>query len=70
VLDTNTSPRHETVEKLATLLDEKAVVHVRGTPATGKSTLAKLLTTYLKNQGKRAIFLEWHPLDKEKEEKL
>jgi hypothetical protein len=36
---------------LATLLDEKHVVHVRGTPSSGKTTLAKLLADYyLRNQ--------------------
>ncbi|PKY00574.1 hypothetical protein P168DRAFT_293437 [Aspergillus campestris IBT 28561] len=38
--------RSETVRKLATILDEEQVVHVRGTPASGKSTLAKLLHSH------------------------
>ncbi|KAL2814814.1 hypothetical protein BJX63DRAFT_191983 [Aspergillus granulosus] len=30
----------ETIQKLAELVDEKRVVHIRGTPASGKTTLA------------------------------
>jgi hypothetical protein len=38
-----TCPRTETVRKLAELVDKYKVIHVRGTPASGKSTLAQLL---------------------------
>ncbi|KAJ5899436.1 hypothetical protein N7495_004180 [Penicillium taxi] len=37
------SPRERTVTELARMLDEDRVIHVRGTPASGKSTLANLL---------------------------
>lgn len=37
------SPRTRSIETLAHLIDEHAIIHVRGTPASGKSTMAKLL---------------------------
>jgi hypothetical protein len=38
------------------------VVHVRGTPASGKTTLAQLLEVFLKNQGKRTLLISaWCP---------
>ena len=40
------SPRTETVSKLARLLDYFYVVHVRGAPSSGKTTLAGLLLKY------------------------
>jgi hypothetical protein len=49
--------RRETVERLWALCCEHDVVHVRGTPATGKSTLASLLFRHAKKQGKMVIFL-------------
>src|SRR5436305_8632164 len=54
-------PRTDTVEKLATLLDEKRVVHVRGTPSAGKTTLAILLWKYYHKRRERVVFLDgWH----------
>jgi hypothetical protein len=54
-------PRTDTVEKLATILDEKRVIHVRGTPASGKTTLAILLWEYYHERRKPVIFLHgWH----------
>jgi hypothetical protein len=48
--------RPGTVAKLAKLVDDEWVVHVRGTPATGKTTLALLLRQYYKNRGNRVVF--------------
>lgn len=42
-LSNTISPRTRSIETLARLLDEHAMIHVRGTPASGKSTMAKLL---------------------------
>ncbi|EYE90117.1 uncharacterized protein EURHEDRAFT_417763 [Aspergillus ruber CBS 135680] len=42
-LSNNIFPRTRSIETLAHLIDEHAVIHVRGTPASGKSTMAKLL---------------------------
>jgi hypothetical protein len=54
-------PRTDTVEKLAAILEEKKVIHVRGTPSSGKTILAHLLWEYYRNQKERAILLEgWH----------
>src|SRR3954447_22633113 len=54
-------PRTDTVKKLATVLDEKRVVHVRGTPSSGKTTLAILLWEYYHKQREFAVFLNgWH----------
>lgn len=53
--------RTDTVEKLATILDEKRVVHVRGTPSSGKTTLAILLWKYYRERNERVVFLNgWH----------
>ena len=54
-------PRTDTVEKLATILDKKRVVHVRGTPSSGKTTLAILLWKYYHKRKERVVFLNgWH----------
>jgi len=54
-------PRMDTVQKLATILDEKKVVHVRGTPSSGKTTLAILLWKYYRKRRERVVFLNgWH----------
>ncbi|KAK2809273.1 hypothetical protein FQN50_003914 [Emmonsiellopsis sp. PD_5] len=42
------TPRNRTVEALWGRLQRTAVVHVRGTPASGKSTLAALLHSHVK----------------------
>ncbi|KAL1968107.1 hypothetical protein VTN77DRAFT_2237 [Rasamsonia byssochlamydoides] len=36
-------PRGNTVKELASIVDSERVAHVRGTPASGKSILARLL---------------------------
>ncbi|RHZ73855.1 hypothetical protein CDV55_107981 [Aspergillus turcosus] len=58
------SPRSETVAKLADLIDSQKVVHVRGTPASGKTTLARLLQKYYKVKKRNSIFIDtWRELD-------
>ncbi|KAL4942456.1 hypothetical protein BDV06DRAFT_211805 [Aspergillus oleicola] len=58
------SPRSETVSRLADLIDSQKVVHVRGTPASGKTTLAQLLQQYYKVMKRNSIFIEtWRELD-------
>ena len=47
-LDKRTCPRTHTVKRLAEILDEEWVVLVRGTPSSGKTTLATLLRDYFK----------------------
>lgn len=55
------SPREKTVIGLQKLLDEYRVVHVRGTPASGKTTLAKLLEARYREQGQAVIYVNtWH----------
>jgi hypothetical protein len=54
-------PCTNTVQKLATILDEKRVVHVRGTLSSGKTTLANLLGGYYNKRREPVVFLDgWH----------
>jgi hypothetical protein len=39
------------------MLDKESIIHVRGTPASGKTTLATLLYRYYKARGDRAVIL-------------
>lgn len=58
-------PRTDTIRKLATILDEERVAHVRGTPASGKTTLAHLLESYYIKCGEPVVFLNgWHNVSK------
>ncbi|KAE8149221.1 hypothetical protein BDV25DRAFT_156705 [Aspergillus avenaceus] len=50
-------PRTETVQELARILDEETVVHVRGTPASGKTTLARLLHEYYRQQQRPSVII-------------
>lgn len=52
-------PRTETVEGLSQLLDEYKVIHVRGAPASGKTTLAKLLERYLRGRRRVVYIPSW-----------
>ena len=53
-------PRTERVHELARILDCERVVHVRGTPASGKSTLADLLNKrYLRQNIPSVLISEW-----------
>ena len=55
------SPRTKTVETLARILDEDRVVHVRGTPSSGKTTLAYLLRRYYEDRGEPVVSVDgWH----------
>lgn len=51
------------MEKLAALVDEMAVVHVRGTPSSGKTTLAELLRCYYQEREQPAVLLTGWPLN-------
>ena len=47
-LDPNLSPRHGTVATLWDRIQQVGVVHIRGTPACGKSTLARFLEDHVR----------------------
>jgi len=44
------------------MLDQSNVVHVRGTPASGKTTLAQLLHSYYLERGLPAVFIPYWPI--------
>lgn len=50
-------PRKDTVSKLADLIAQWTVVHVRGTPSSGKTVLAKLLREYYIDEGLKCVFI-------------
>ena len=55
------SQRTKTVETLASILEAKRVVHVRGTPSSGKTTLVHLLYQYYKGRGEAVVLIDgWH----------
>ncbi|WEW54602.1 hypothetical protein PRK78_000022 [Emydomyces testavorans] len=55
-------PRRDTVQKLAQLLDQFKVIHVRGTPASGKTTLAHLLHEFYLVNNQDALYISgWEP---------
>ncbi|KAL3489859.1 hypothetical protein BJX62DRAFT_226271 [Aspergillus germanicus] len=57
------SKRSHTVEQLTRILDTQHVVHVRGTPASGKSVLMSLLKENLVRLGHRVYDIyAWEPL--------
>jgi hypothetical protein len=54
-------PRTKTVEKLAAVVEEHGVAHLRGTPCSGKTTLAYLLEDYYIECGQPVVFIPcWH----------
>ncbi|KAL4937462.1 hypothetical protein BDV06DRAFT_215887 [Aspergillus oleicola] len=56
--------RNCTVSELATALDDQDVIHVRGTPASGKTMLSELLRDYYLENNRKVFLLEyWKPLD-------
>jgi hypothetical protein len=56
----NICTRDETVSKLAELLDSENIIHVCGTPASGKSILALLLRDYYHQNGRTVFLLGWN----------
>lgn len=57
-------PRERTVSKLAATLDDVNIVHVRGTPASGKTCLSELLRDYYRKEGRRVFLItEWEKLN-------
>ena len=54
------SMRGKTIQKLVDLIEEEKVIHVRGPPSSGKSTMAKLLHHYYTGRGETVAFIdEW-----------
>jgi len=52
------------VSKLAATLDEVNIVHVRGTPASGKTRLSELLRDHYRKVGRRvSLIKKWENLD-------
>ena len=63
-----TCPRTNTVKRLAEILDKEFTVLVRGTPSSGKTTLATLLHNYCKARGDRVVYIsgwrvEYHGIE-------
>jgi hypothetical protein len=57
-------PRERTVSKLAAILDDVNMVHVRGTPASGKTRLSELLRDYYRKEGRKvSLIKEWEKLN-------
>ena len=54
-------PRTETVQELARMLDDERVVLVRGTPTSGKSTLARLLDRYYERHNVPSVCIDSWP---------
>ncbi|TGZ85567.1 hypothetical protein EX30DRAFT_361387 [Ascodesmis nigricans] len=63
-LDSQLCTRDSTVSKLADIIDEHWVVHIRGTPASGKTTLAALLYSHYRRIGTLVILLSGWPKQK------
>ena len=58
-------PRTDTIQKLAKILDEYRVIYIRGTPSSGKTTLAHLLGEYYNRRREPVVFLNgWHNVSK------
>jgi hypothetical protein len=52
------------VSTLAKALDSSKIIHVRGTPSSGKSTLARLLRDYYRRHGSTVFLLpQWEKLN-------
>ena len=59
-----TCRRNATLSQLASILNKYQLIHIRGTPTSGKTTLAFLLQEYYHSRGKRAFYRSsWKPLD-------
>lgn len=60
VADPFLCPRNDTVQELARILDDERVAHVRGTPASGKTTLAYLLHEHYRQQNIPSVIIsDW-----------
>ncbi|PGG96804.1 hypothetical protein AJ79_09449 [Helicocarpus griseus UAMH5409] len=55
--------RRRTVDEIAGMLDAYKVVHVRGTPASGKTTLAWQLQEYYQGSGVPVLFISLFPAE-------
>ncbi|KAB8230344.1 uncharacterized protein BDW43DRAFT_314033 [Aspergillus alliaceus] len=56
--------RKDTVSKLAAAVDSQNVIHIRGTPASGKTVLSELLRDYYVENNRKVFLLEtWEPLE-------
>lgn len=53
--------RDDTVSKLAQALDKQLVIHVRGTPSSGKTSLALLLEKYYLDRGSSVFYFDTWP---------
>ena len=54
------------MSKLAAVLDDMKIVHVRGTPATGKTCLSELLRDYYRDKGRKVFLItKWEDLSPE-----
>ena len=52
------------MSRLARILDEQRLVYIRGTPTSGRTTLAFLLLEYYHSKGRRAFYRSsWKPLE-------
>ncbi|KAF8418995.1 hypothetical protein EV426DRAFT_720268 [Tirmania nivea] len=60
--------RENTVRMLAEKVDEMRVVHIRGTPGSGKSALLRLLQLYMRRQNRQVVRLCHWPLKSEMEQ--
>ncbi|BCR89869.1 uncharacterized protein ACHE_51067S [Aspergillus chevalieri] len=62
--DPHVCPRERTVSELAAILDDVNIVHVRGTPASGKTYLSELLRQHYRKGGRRvSLIKKWEGLD-------
>lgn len=57
-------PRTETVHEIATLLNQEKIIHIRGTPASGKSLLANFLYEYFFSRGQEVYLIDEWPRDR------
>jgi predicted AAA+ superfamily ATPase len=47
--------REDTITQLIEILDSEFVAHVKGTPASGKTTMAMLLVERLEKEGRKVV---------------
>jgi hypothetical protein len=60
-------PRGQTVERLLATIQTQRVVHMRGTPASGKSEMLRLLELFIRRQNKKVVRLVHWPSKAEME---